>query len=36
MPYGVRWHPRGKGNVGYLDGHVEFQDFPKPGQALWN
>ena len=35
MPYHVRWHPRAKGNVCYLDGHVEFQEFPKPGQALW-
>jgi prepilin-type N-terminal cleavage/methylation domain-containing protein/prepilin-type processing-associated H-X9-DG protein len=35
MPYQVRWHPRGKGNVCYVDTHVEFQTFPTPVTALW-
>ena len=35
MQYQVRWHPRSKGNVCYVDGHVAFQDFPSPKMALW-
>ncbi len=35
MPYQVRWHPKLMGNVCYVDGHVTFQTFPTPGQALW-
>jgi len=35
MSYKVRWHPKAKGNVCYVDSHVEFQDFPSLVQASW-
>ena len=35
MPYGVGWHPKGQGNVCYVDGHVSFGSFPNTQQANW-
>jgi prepilin-type N-terminal cleavage/methylation domain-containing protein/prepilin-type processing-associated H-X9-DG protein len=35
MQYQVRWHPKSRGNVCYVDGHVVFQEMPTPKTALW-
>ena len=35
LPYQVSWHPQGKGNVCFADGHVVFREFPTPINVLW-